>query len=263
MSNLSIRNAVQQKRRQRLWRRLRNILILFLIVGTMYEMWEYIHDPSFAFGSIQVSGTRKLSNDDVLKMSGQTRPVNIFNLNASRVEDALTHDVRFVRGECRYRWPGVFQVTVIERSPAVYVGDNYGSYIKIDYEGVIMSITKGIPDGSAPLLVNETLENSFVGDVVNNPRILSVLKFMNGLSFEACQDFSELSIDEYNNLQVVLKTGLKIVVGLLSDAPEKASTFMMIYNKVRGESVDVEFVDMRFNKPYVRLRQGMKKVGGK
>lgn len=86
---------------------------------------------------------------------------------------------------------------------------------------------------------------------------------MNGLSFEACQDFSELSIDEYNNLQVVLKTGLKIVVGLLSDAPEKASTFMMIYNKVRGESVDVEFVDMRFNKPYVRLRQGMKKVGGK
>lgn len=263
MSNLSIRNAVKQKRRQRLWRRLRTFLILFLIVGTMYEMWEYIHNPSFAFGSIKVNGTRKLSTDDVLDMSGQTRPVNIFNLDTSKVEEALLHDARFVRGECHYQWPGVFQVTVIERSPAIYVGDNYGSYIKIDYEGVIMSITKGIPDGSAPLLINETLENSFVGDVVNNPRILPVLKFMNGLSFEACQDFSELSIDEYNNLQVILKNGLKVVVGLLSDVPEKAPTFMIIYNEVRKENMDVEFVDMRFNKPYVRLRQGMKRVGGK
>ena len=257
------REKVKKIRRQQRWRMLRNFFIFLLVAGSLYEMWAYVHDPNFAFGTIQISGTRKLSNDDILKMSGQTRPINIINLNTSRVEDAIAHDVRFVGGKCRYQWPGVFYVTVVERAPAIYVGDSYGSYIKIDYEGVIMSITKGIPDSSAPLLVNETLENSFVGDVVNNPRILAVLKFMNGLSFEACQDFSEVRIDEYNNLQVVLKTGLRVIVGILSDAPDKASTFMMIYNKVKGESVDVEFVDMRFNKPYVRLRQGMKKVCGK
>lgn len=247
----------KRKRRRRL-RMLRNLFILVLVVGSLYEAWSYVHDPDFAFGSIQVSGTRKLSNDDILQMSGERRPINIVNLNSTRVENAISHDVRFVSAKCRYEWPAVFHVSVVERSPAIYVSDNYGSYVKVDYEGIIMSITKGVPDSSAPVLLKESLENSFVGDKVNNQRILSVLKFMNGLSFEACSDLAEISIDEYDNLQMVLKTGVKLVVGSLPEAYSKASTYMTIYNEIKGKVLDVEFVDMRYDKPYIRLRQGHK-----
>ncbi len=252
----TIRSELQKRRRRRRLRMLRNLFIVLFVVGSVYEGWSYVHDPDFAFGDIQISGTRKLTGDDILKMSEERRPINIINLNASRVENAIRHDVRFVSATCRYEWPGIFHVTVVERSPAIYVSDNYGSYVKIDYEGIIMSITKGVPDSTAPVLLKESLENSFVGDKVNNERILLVLKFMNGLSFEACSDLAQISIDEYNNLQMVLKTGVKMVVGALGEAYTKAPTYMTIYNEIKGKVVDVEYVDMRFNKPYIRLRQG-------
>lgn len=256
----SFRNELRKRRKNRRWRKIRNMFIFFLIAGATWQTWSYVHDPDFAFGSIQVSGTRKLSNDEILQMSGCRRPINIINLSTSKIEKAIRNDVRFISGKCRYEWPGVFHITVIERSPAIYVSDNYGSYIKIDYEGVIMSVTKGVPDGTAPILVGEYLENVFVGDITNNPRILAVLKFMNGLTFDACHQFSEAKIDEHNNLHITLKTGLHIVVGILSDAADKASTFMTIFNELGNKSLDVEFIDMRFSKPYIRLRQNPKKV---
>lgn len=259
MLNQTIRSELKKRRKHRRWRRLRNFFIFSLIAGTMWQAWNHVHDPNFAFGSIQVSGTRKLSNDEILQMSNCSRPINIINLSTSKIEKAIKNDVRFISGKCRYEWPGVLHVTVIERSPALYVSDNYGSYVKVDYEGIIMSVTKGVPDSYAPVLVNEYLENVFIGDKVNSPRILAILKFMNGLTFDACHQFSEIRVDEHNNLHVMLKTGMHIVVGILADASDRAPTFMSVLKELGENALDAEFIDMRFTKPYIRLRQGSKK----
>lgn len=262
MAGHVLQQELKRRRKRRRWRQFRNLLILILIVGALWQGWNIIHDPNITFGSIQVSGTRKLSNDEILQMAGCRRPINIINLSTSKVERAIKNDVRFVSGKCKYEWSGgpVFHVTVIERSPAIFVSDNYGSYIKIDYEGIIMSVTKGVPDSSAPILLNEYLENVYVGDKVNSPRILAILNFMNGLSFEACHKFSEIKVDEHNNLHVMLKTGMHVVVGILSDVKDKASTFMTIVNELKDNALDVEFIDMRFTKPYIRLREKPKTV---
>jgi len=187
-------------------------------------------------------------------MSDQGLPVNIFNLDSSKIEDALNRDARFIDGKCRLRWPGVLEVSVIERAPAIFVKDSRGSYVKIDYDGIVMSVTRGIPDFSAPVLVSEMMENVCVGDVIKNTRILAVLKFLGVVTYDACQDFSEMQFDEYNNLHVMLKNGTKFVVNIFEDVEGKGRDFRSIYEEIKNRAVDVEYVDLRFNKPYLRMR---------
>jgi len=255
LTDNTLRYELKKRRRARYIHWVKAALCFFVALSVSYKAWEYVHDPDFAFGSIQIMGSRKLSCEDILKMSGCRRPINIFNLSTTRVENAIKHDVRFVRGVCRYKWPGVFYVEVSERSPAIFVEDNFGAYVKIDYEGVIMSISKGISDGSAPVLVNEILENVFEGDVVTSPVILQVLQFMNGISYEACQAIAELNIDKFRNLHVVLKNGLHVVIGALDEVKDRSKTFLTIFNEVREKNIDVEYIDMRFEKPFIRVRQ--------
>lgn len=256
----SIRRQLKRRKKARRWRYLRNVFIIILFVGSFFELWRYLHSPNFAFGSIVITGTRKLEQNDVLKMSEQGLPVNIFNINTSKIEYALNHDARFVEGKCRYKWPGVLEVNVVERAPAVYVKDNYGSYAKIDYEGIVMGVTKGIPDYSAPVLINETVENIFVGDTVKNPRVVATLKFLKKITYEACQDIGEIKIDEYNNLQVVLRNGVRFVIGILDETESRGKVFQDIYEEIKKESLDVEYIDLRFNKPYLRMRKGRNRV---
>lgn len=252
----SIRRQLKRRKRERRWRYIRSIFVVVLVAGSLCELWRYVHDPNFAFGSIKIEGSRHLTQGEILKMSEQGLPVNIINLNTSKIEYALNHDARFLEGKCRYKWPGVLEVSVIERAPAIYIKDSYGSYIKIDYDGVVMSVTKGIPDYSAPILLNELLDNVFVGDTIKNQRILATLKFLGVITYDACKDFAEMKFDEYNNLHIFLKSGVRFVVDIFENVEVKGKAFRSIYDEIKNRFLDVEYVDLRFNKPYLRMRNG-------
>lgn len=253
--NDGIKQELNARRRARRWRQLRNLFIAGMIVWTGWETWSYIHSPNLEFGTIEIIGSRNLSPADVLRLSDQYPPVNIFNLDAGKIQKALENDVRFRSCDVDYDiLKAALRIRVDERMPAVYVQDSYGNFAKVDYAGVVMNVTKGIPDSSAPLLANARLENAFVGDKVTNKDILAVLKFLNGLSFEACEAMLELKVDEYRNLQVVLRQGLKVVVGKLEEADGKASAFLTIFNSLEEKYIDVEYIDLRYAKPFIRKR---------
>ncbi len=52
---------------------------------------------AFAFGSINISGSQQLTQADIIRLSGSPEPFNLFNASLSRVQEALSHDIRFFR----------------------------------------------------------------------------------------------------------------------------------------------------------------------
>ena len=247
--------SFNRKKRARRNRIIKRWIITIAVVACSWWAWDYVHDPSFSFGTIKINGTRQLSEREILQISEQGTIVNIFNLNTSKIDHVLNHDPRFVRGESRFRFPNILEINVVERMPAIYVQDAQGHYVKIDYAGYVMSITKGVPDDSAPILMNEVVENINVGEVVKNQRILSTIKFMSGLTYEACQDFGQVRIDKYNNLEIILKNNTKFVVGILDEIGDRGKAFLSMYEEIKSKSIDVEYVDLRFNKPYLRMKE--------
>ena len=152
-SSQSFREQVRRRRRQKIWRLVKLVLFTAASAAACFYGWRFLHSPSFAFGSVSIHGTSLLTEEDVISLAGCGKgPLNLFNASTSRVREALSHDVRFQNAEAAYRFPATLQVSVEERQPALYVANSYRSYLKLDYNGIVISVTTTIPDAKAPVL---------------------------------------------------------------------------------------------------------------
>lgn len=152
-SSQTIREQLRKRRRRKFWHMVRLLVSTAILAVTCTYVWRYVHNPAFAFGNVSIHGSSQLTEAEVISLAGCGQgPLNLFNASSGRLREALLHDVRFKNAEVAYRFPATLQVSVEERQPALYVANSYHSYLKVDYNGVVLSVTTTIPDAKAPVL---------------------------------------------------------------------------------------------------------------
>lgn len=249
----TMRTRLRERRRQKRLRLLRLFLYFAVATAALFGGWRYIHQPGFAFGQIIISGTNLISEKDVVQMGGSQGPVNLFDINASRVRDALEHDIRFQKAATEYLWPGVLKVTAEEREPALYVANSYHSYLKLDYTGLVLSVTSGIPDAKAPVLVGEQCGNVYIGDTVSNENVLKLLGFLGSIDGAAQDQIVEITVDGQRCVRVQLRAGFPIILGDAGQVQDKAAVFMTVFNEIKDKNIKAEYIDLTYAKPYIKL----------
>lgn len=249
----TLRGRLKRGRRRKRLRLLRLVVTVAALYYALHWSWVYIHSPGFAFGSVSVQGSDQLTEKDVLELAGSGEPCNLFNVSTSRLRDALKHDVRFKNSEVTYRLPAVLQVTVEEREPALYVANSYHSYLKLDYTGVVLSVTTGIPDAKAPVLVGAQCGNVYIGDTVANETVLNILKFLQQLDTDARERIGEIAVDNRQEVKLRLMGSFPILLGKQEELPKKAQVFMTVFNEIKDKNIKAEYIDLTFAKPYIKL----------
>lgn len=250
----TLRDKLREDRRRKRWRFFRFLLILAVLVYGIIYGWQYIHQPGFAFGKIEIHGTSLINEEDLIKMSNSQPPLNLFNVRADLVETALNHDVRFTDVKTEYKWPDILSVTVKERVPAVYVANAYSSYLKVDFEGMVLGVSNDIPDAKAPLLVGEQCGNVYIGDIIANQEVFAVLNFLNTIGQEANEQIVEIVVDEKKIVRMQMKAGYPIIFGNVNNLAEKAEVFMIVFKEVKDKNIQINYIDLTFNKPYVGFK---------
>lgn len=249
----TMREKIRAKRKQKRLRRLKVFILLMLMIGCVTAAWRYIHQPGFSFGSVDIRGTNLISEQDIIEMAGSQPPFNLFNVSADKVRTALEHDVRFKNAAVSYEWPGVLQVVTEEREPAIYVANAYQSYLKADYQGVVLGVTTAIPDAKAPVLVGEECGNVYIGDRIANPNVLNVLTFLSDIGVEANEQIAAIVIDKNGETQVQLKAGYPVYLGKAAQVQEKSRIFTTVFNEIKNKNIKAEYIDLTYEKPYVKL----------
>lgn len=237
-------------------RRLRICALLLALGAAAYGLvsgWRYLHKPGLSFGSIVVHGTNLLTEAEAVKLGGSEPPFNFFNVSAARLQDALDNDIRFQNAKIVYRWPASLEVTVEERQPALYVANSYRSYLQLDYNGVVMNVTTGIPDARAPLLVGVKCGNVFLGDPVGNGSVMQILQFLQQLDGDARDRIAEIGVDNRQDVNLRLRNSFPIRLGPVSGLPQKAPVFMTVFNEIKNKNIQAEYIDLTFAKPYIKL----------
>lgn len=255
MQEMTMREKLRQRRKARRLRMLRLFMICAVVVAVFAGIYHYLHRPSFAYGSVAIHGTKHLTEAEILQLAGSQKPFNMFNVDADKVEEALRHDVRFKTVHAEYKWPGVLHINVQERKPALYVENAYQGYAKLGYCGTVMDVTSGIPDDNAPMLTGEDCGSLFVGDVVENKNVLTVLDFLNAIDIAAQDQFVEIGIDEERKVKVQLKVGFPILLGPIDELKDKSELFMTVFNEIKGKKITAEYIDLTYSKPYIRLKE--------
>lgn len=249
----TIREKIRANRKRKRLRRLKALLLLIILVSGLTAGWRYIHQPGFSFGSAEIRGTSLLNENDILEMAGTAAPFNLFNVSADRVKTALEHDIRFKNVTVEYKMPGVLLVVVQEREPAVYVANSYESYLKLDYQGVVLGVTTAIPDAKAPLLVGEECGNVYLGDMISNKNVANILTFLNDIGPEANKQIVGIVVDKKKNVEIQLKAGYPVYLGKAEHVQEKSKIFTTVFNEIKNKNIKAEYIDLTYEKPYVKL----------
>lgn len=246
-------DRVHERRRKKRLRRLCRIVCIAAVGYMLNCGWNYVHNPDFAFGSISVRGTSLLTDADLVKMGGSQMPLNLFNISLSRMREALNHDIRFHSAEVAYKFPSHIQVIVQEREPALYVSNSYRSYFKVDYGGVVLSVTTGIPDAKAPVLIGEKCGNLFIGDKIVNQDVLNIIDFLKNIDGEARDRITEIAVDDKGNVKLSMRNSFPILIGHADEITDKSNIFMTVFKEIKNKSIDAEYIDLTFAKPYIKL----------
>lgn len=255
----STRERLRAHRRKKRLRLLRLFLYLAAIAGVLIGSWRYVHQPGFAFGSVTINGSSLITADDVVRMAGGDPPCNLFNMSISRLKEALKSDIRFKDAQVSYRFPATLNVVVQEREPAVYVANSYRSYLKLDYSGVVMSVTTGIPDAKAPVIAGLKCGNVYLGDTVANEGVLRILGFLQHINGEGRDRIAEICVDNNNGVLLRMRSSFPIVLGKLEGVEKKAAIFNTVFNEIKDKNIKAEYIDLTFAKPYIKLLPGEKK----
>ena len=243
----SSHEKLQEDRRRR---RLDNIIwLLGLLIFAVAAVagWNHIHRPDFAFGDIVIHGSKQFTRGKILQMAGSGEPVNL-------IVTALQGDVRVESAEAHYDFPSTLNVYIKERQPVLYVVTDYGNYAKVDKTALVMDMTDGIRDASIPRLAGVACGNAFIGDTLQNDTIREVLQFLDKLKPDAKEQIADLSVDAEHKLIIHMRYGFPVILGPVNELAGKAELFMTVFNEIKGKKVQVEYMDLQYTKPFVRLK---------
>ena len=134
----------------------------------------------------------------------------------------------------------------------------YRSYLQVDYDGVVMNVTTGLPDAKAPLLCGENCGNVYIGDTVGNKRVLDILVFLRGIDADAREKIAEITVDDRHSVTLNQRGSFPIRLGDAAEAPQKAQLYMTVFNEIKGKNIEAEYIDLTFAKPYIKLKPAVK-----
>ena len=251
----SSHEKLQEDRRRRRMNNVIWLLGLLVFAIAVVTFWNRVHRPDFAFGDIVVHGSKQFDRAKVLQMAGVKEPVNLFLVSKNKIVAALQGDVRVESAEAHYDFPSVLNVHIKERKPVLYVITDYGNYAKLDKTALVMEMTDGIKDASVPRLAGVACGNAFIGDTLQNDMIREVLSFMEKLQPDAKEQIADLSVDAEKKLTVHMRYGFPVILGSVNELAGKAELFMTVFNEMKGKKVQIEYMDLQYSKPFVRLRQ--------
>ena len=251
----SSHEKLQEDRRRRRVNNVIWLLGLLVFAIAIVAGWKHVHQPSFAFGDIVVHGSKQFTREKVLQMAGAREPVNLFLVSKNKIVTALQGDVRVESAEARYDFPSVLHVYIKERQPVLYVVTDYGNYAKLDKTALVMDLTDGIRDASIPRLAGVACGNAFIGDTLENDAIREILQFMDKLQPDAKEQIADLSVDAEHKLILHMRYGFPVILGPVNELAGKAELFMTVFNEMKGKKVQIEYMDLQYTKPFVRLRQ--------
>ena len=251
----SSQEKLQEDRRRRRVNNVIWLLGLLVFAVAVVAGWNHVHRPGFAFGDVVVHGSKQFTREKVLQMTGAREPVNLFVVSKNQIVTALQGDVRVESAEAHYDFPSVLHVYIKERKPVLYVVTDYGNYAKLDKTALVMELTDGIRDASIPRLAGVACGNAFIGDTQQNDTIREVLKFMDELQPDAREQIADLSVDAEHKLLLHMRYGFPVILGPVNELAGKAELFMTVFNEMKGKKVQIEYMDLQYSKPFVRLRQ--------
>ena len=147
------------------------------------------------FGSLKVTGSDKVTVQDVMVAGDIHEPVNILQISTEKLKTRLSKDLRVEEAQISYQLPLTMVVNVVERKAVAVVPAQFG-YLTLDGKGQVIASEPAIQDTSVPMISGVKAGNILLGDTVVDKPILAALEYLNSLDEETFKNIAEVNIGD-------------------------------------------------------------------
>lgn len=244
-----------KKKKRILTKKARNVVCILLVIATIVLIFS---SKLFYINNIEVLGNSKLTENEIISVSGVVKDVNIFSLNKlnakrSLLENSYIEDVTITRV-----LPNTIRIEVEEKVPR-YMIQFANSYIYINNQGYMLEISTEPLELPILLGITTDLNNVKPGDRLNIEDLNKFNKMIQIMdisrSFEMVELITKIDITDANNYTLHLEKEGKIVyLGDATDLNTKMLPLKGILEDTKGKTGEI-FLDMDLNEQNARFKE--------
>ncbi|WP_295237786.1 FtsQ-type POTRA domain-containing protein [Veillonella sp.] len=219
--------------------------------GALLILWALLFMLPIPFGTIQVTGSDKVTVSDVMAAGNIHYPVNLLQINSGQLEERLQHDLRVETAKVTYVLPLTLQVNITERQPAAVVATQFG-FATLDSAGRVINLGTAIEDTSAPIISGIKLGNVLLGDMIEEPVIKGALTYLTSLSVEGRKNIAEINVGDTQQLIAYTVDGLPLHLGDTTELDKKGPLSENMLRDVKARGVAAQYLDVNVKAPFIK-----------
>ena len=239
-------------------RRQKRMKITATVLLCLFTLILILSSKLFYIKEITVSGNSKLTNEEIISISGITTDVNIFALNKLKAKKKLLENSYVEDVYIKRDYPNTISIEIKEKVPTFMI-QFANSYIYVNNQGYMLEISTESLDLPILLGIKTDLSNVKPGkrlDVEDLKKFNKLIQIMDiSKNFELADLITRIDITDASNYIVYMDTeGKKIYLGDAVDLNTKILPLAEILNQTKGKSGEI-FLDMDLNEQNPRFRE--------
>ncbi len=226
--------------------------LLFLSVF-LVAVFLFMKSPYFAVGTVIVEGNKYVSAEEVYRIADIPEQINIFRLNSDTIQRRLISDLRLTDVAVSRKLPASIVIRLKERLPLAYIACSYG-FVQVDRQAIVLAAFKNLKQTNVPLINGVRLGNVYVGDQVETEQIKNIMHYLEAMDEQTLNQLSEVNIQSPQQLTAYTVDSIVVRIGSSQRLADKAKLTQEILQDIRAKKMQVEYVDINYAKPYIKVK---------
>lgn len=232
-----------------------------LAYGVWWVYGQVTASPYLAITEVTVSGSARVSKEEVLSSSGIVAGRNIFSFSKDEVAANLKANPWIESVDINRELPGTIEITIKEREAIAVV--KLESLYLMDAEGIVFKKYSAEEGLDLPVVTGLSRESLASGGENLETRLMELISVLTNRSGFNITNVSEINIDADHGLSIyTLDEGVRLDVGMGS-FEEKLASFEKILSTRGGVLKGIEAFDLNDHRQVVvRFTTDVVKEGG-
>lgn len=213
------------------------VIILILI--------NLLHSDVFEIKEIEIKGNELITDNYILNFSDLNQGTNIFAMDCQKIKEKLSLLPQFKEVLVFRKLPNKIVIEVTEREPIAII-PLQSSYCLINKEGWILKIINNLSQQQWPVVEGIEVERERKKIQVTEDLKVAI-ELLLKLTAEISQEIEKVKILK-SGFRLELASGGIVKLGQDFDVEKKAEVFISIYQDIKERNLEIEYVDLRYNK---------------
>lgn len=247
-------------RRNRKANRVNWVQSLFFVLVSIGAGYLFLQSNFFAINTVQVSGNKVMTTEEVKELAGVPLGANIFKVDLGQVENKIQVNPMIKKVVVERAFPSTVEISLEERS-AIGLIPVHAKYLLVDVEGYCIGQIDNTKLNDYPMITGLKVDKVSPGQNFNSENVKSAVNYLDFIRRRhglLQGKISEINVADDNDIKIYTIDNVEVRLGndqKVEDKLNLLNAFMSQKYDKRVEYVDVSYDSTKLTTKFVEQEE--------